>query len=129
MNTSIWYDSALKRDFMYWLEFDPDVVSYATPAISFDYYQSGKLKHYIPDFQVVRHQKKQIIDVRSRKTIESDRYKRVYQQLLGMCNEAGWEFVVLSELEVRKEPIFSNIKLLYRYARESFTIDEYKDCL
>ena len=129
MNTSIWYDSTLKRDFMYWLEFDPDVVSYTTPAISFDYYQSGKLKQYIPDFQVVRHQKKQIIDVRSRKTIESDRYKRVYHQLLVMCNETGWEFVALSELEVRKEPISSNIKLLYRYARESFTIDEYKNCL
>ena len=129
MNASIWYDSALKRDFMYWLEFDPDVISYATPAISFDYYESGKLKQYIPDFHVVRHQKKQIIDVRSRKTIESDRYKRVYQQLLGMCNETGWEFVALSELEVRKEPVFSNIKLLYRYARESYIIDQYKDCL
>ncbi|MEL6439832.1 MAG: hypothetical protein AAFQ80_11335 [Cyanobacteria bacterium J06621_8] len=129
MSTSIWYDSALKRDFMYWLEFDPDVVSYATPAISFDYYESGKLKQYIPDFQVIRHQKKQIIDVKSRKTIESDQYKRVYQQLIGMCNEAEWEVVAFSELEVRKEPIFSNIKLLYRYARESFTIDEYKECL
>ena len=104
-------------------------MSYTTPAISFDYYESGKLKQYIPDFQVVRHRKKQIIDVRSRKTIKSDRYKRVYRQLLGMCNETGWEFVALSELEVRKEPIFSNIKLLYRYARESFTIDEYKNCL
>ena len=104
-------------------------MSYTTPAISFDYYESGKLKQYIPDFQVVRHEKKQILDVKSRKTIESDRYKRVYQQLIRMCKETEWEFVVLSELEVRKEPIFSNIKLLYRYARESFTIDEYKNCL
>ena len=29
-NTSVWYKSALQRDFMYWLEFDPDVVSYTT---------------------------------------------------------------------------------------------------
>lgn len=75
MKTSVWYDSALKKDLMYWLEFDPDVVSYATPAISFDYCESSKLKLYIPDFQVVRNQKKQIIDVRSRTTIEGDRYK------------------------------------------------------
>ena len=63
---------------MYWLEFDPDVVSYIVPAISFDCYQSGKLKQYTPDFQVIRRQKKQIIDVKSRKTIIGDRYKRVY---------------------------------------------------
>lgn len=80
MKTSVWYDSVLKRDFMYWLEFDPDVVSYTTPAISFDYYESGKLKQYVPDFQVVRHQKKQIIDVKSKKTLKDDRYKRQYQQ-------------------------------------------------
>ena len=129
MKTSIWYDSALKRDFMYWLEFDPDVLSYTLQAVSFDYYESGKLKQYVPDFQVVRHQKKQIIDVKSRKTIKSDRYKRVYQQLIGMCNETGYKFVALSELEIRKEPIFSNIKLLYRYARDNFSIEQYQDCM
>ncbi len=129
MKTSVWYNSALNRDFMYWLEFDPDVVSYTTPAISFDYYESGKLKQYIPDFQVVRHQKKQIIDVKSKKTLEGDQYKLVYQRLLNICDSAGWTFIALSELEVRREPIFSNIKLLYRYARESFSIDEYRDCL
>ena len=129
MKTSVWYDSALKRDFMYWLEFDPDVVSYTTSAISFDYYESGKLKQYIPDFQVVRHQKRQIIDVKSKKTFKSDRYKLLYQQLSNICHDTGWTFIALSESEVRQEPIFSNIKLLYRYARENFNIDEYRDCL
>ncbi len=129
MKTGVWYDSALKRDFIYWLEFDPDIVSYTTPAISFDYYESGKLKQYVPDFQVIRCRKKQIIDVKSKKILEGDRYKRLYQQLTSICNDTGWTFVALSELEVRQEPIFSNIKLLYRYARESFSIDEYQDCL
>ncbi|MGK7936762.1 MAG: hypothetical protein AB4206_13335 [Xenococcaceae cyanobacterium] len=129
MKTGVWYDSALKRDFMYWLEFDPDVVSYTTPAISLDFDESGKLKQYVPDFQVIRCRQKQIIDVKSKKTLESDQYKRQYQQLTSICNNTGWTFVALSELEVRKEPIFSNIKLLYRYARESFSIDEYRDCL
>ena len=129
MKTSVWYDSALKRDFMYWLEFDPDVVSYTTPAISLDYYESGKLKQYVPDFQVVRRQKKQIIDLKSKKTLFSNRYKRMYQQLAGICSEQGLAFIALSDLEVRKEPIFSNIKLLYRYARENFSIDRYQNCL
>ena len=109
MKTSIWYDSALKRDFMYWLEFDPDVVSYTVSAISFDYYESGKLKQYVPDFQVVRHQKKQIIDVKSQKTLFSNRYKLLYQKLSNMCHDTGWTFIALRESEVRQEPIFSNM--------------------
>ena len=114
---------------MYWLEFDPDVVSYITPAISFDYYESGKLKQYVLDFQVVRHQKKQIIEVKSQKTLFGDRYKLLYQQLSNICHDTGWTFIALSELQVRQEPIFSNIKLLYRYARENFGIEQYRDCI
>jgi hypothetical protein len=129
MGTSFWYNSLLQKDFMYWLESDPDVLFYNTPAISFDYYSNGKQKHYAPDFQVVRRQKKQIIEVKSQKIIESDKYKRLYQLLSDICDETGWTFIVLTELEVRQERLLSNIKLLYRYARESFSIDEYRDCL
>ena len=44
MGTSFCYDSLLQKDFMYWLEFDPDVLSYNTPAISFNYYSNGLVK-------------------------------------------------------------------------------------
>ena len=129
MGTSVSYNSLLQKDFMYWLEFDPDVLSYNTPAISFDYYSNGRQKRYAPDFQVVRRQKKQIIEVKSQKVIESDEYQRLYQFLSDICDETGWTFVALTELEVQREPLLSNIKLLYRYERENFSIDEYRDCL
>ena len=48
--------------------------------------------------------------------------------LSGLYDETGWTFVVLTESEIRREPILSNIKLLYGYARESFSVDEYRDC-
>ena len=129
MRTSVCYNSLVQKDFMYWLEFDPDVLSYNTPAISFDYYSNGKQKCYAPDFQVVRRQKKQIIEVKPQKVIESDKYQRLYQFLSDICNETGWTFVALTESEVQREPILSNIKLLYRYERENFSVDEYRDCL
>ena len=129
MGTSVSYSSLLQKDFMYWLEFDPDVLSYSTPAISFDYYHNGKQKCYAPDFQVVRRQKKQIIEVKPQKVIERDKYQRLYQFLSDICNETGWMFVALTESEVQREPILSNIKLLYRYERENFSVDEYRGCL
>jgi hypothetical protein len=65
METSFRYNSLLQKDFMYWLEFDTDVLSYNTPGIAVNYHSSGKEKSYTPDFQVVRYQKKQIIEVKS----------------------------------------------------------------
>jgi putative transposase len=50
---------------MYWLEFDPDVLSYNAPAITVNYFSSCKEKSHTPDFQVVRRQKKKIIEVKS----------------------------------------------------------------
>ena len=113
---------------MYWLEFDADVLSYDTPASTVNYQSNGKAKSHTPDFQVVRYQKKQIIEVKSQKTVESEKYDRLYQMLSGLYDETGWTFVVLTESEIRREPILSNIKLLYGYARESFSIDDYRHC-
>jgi TnsA endonuclease N terminal len=128
METSFRYNSLLQKDFMYWLEFDADVLSYGTPGIVVNYQSNGKEKSHTPDFQVVRYQKKQIIEVKSQKTVKSEKYDRLYQMLSGLYDETGWTFVVLTEAEIRREPILSNIKLLYGYARESFSIDEYRYC-
>ena len=128
METSFRYNSLLQKDFMYWLEFDSDVLSYNAPAITVNYRSSGREKSYTPDFQVVRRQKKQVIEVKSQKTVETEKYDRLYQMLSGMYDETGWEFVVLTETKIRTEPLLSNIKLLYGYARENFSTDEYRDC-
>ena len=90
---------------MYWLEFDPDVISYNAPAITVDYRSSGREKSHTSDFQVVRRQKKQIIEVKSQKTVETEKYDRLYQMLSGLYDDTGWAFVVLTEAEIRREPI------------------------
>ena len=129
MRTSVSYFSLLQKDFMYWLEFDPDVVSYTTATAPVECYDNGKQKLYVPDFQVIRHRKRQIIEVKSQKIIKSQKYKQLYPLLSKICNDTGWEFIVLTESQVQREPTLSNIKLLYRYARENFSIDEYQNCL
>ena len=129
MNTSVWYKSVLQRDFMYWLEFDPDVVLYTTSTEPLKYYDKGIEKLYYPDFQIIRHQKKQIVDLKFQKAIKSKQYRQLYPLLCEVCKDAEWEYTALTELQVKQEPTISNIKLLYRYAREDFSIDEYKNCL
>ncbi len=129
MKTSVWYKSVLQRDFMYWLEFDPDVVSYTTSTMPLEYYNRGKEELYYPDFQVIRHRKKQVVDLQLQKAIESKKYRRPYPLLYNVCRDAEWEYTALTELQVQQKPIISNIKLLYRYARENFSVDEYENCL
>ena len=88
MNTSVWYKSVLQRDFMYWLEFDPDVVSYTTSTEPLKYYDKGKEKLYYPNFQIIRHQKKQVVDLKSHKAIKSKKYRQLYSILCEVCRDA-----------------------------------------
>jgi hypothetical protein len=92
MKTSIWYKSVLQRDFMYWLEFDHDVVSYTTSTMPLEYYNRGKEELYYPDFQVIRHRKKQVVDLQLQKAIESKKYRRLYPLLYNVCRDAEWEY-------------------------------------
>ena len=129
MKTSVWYNSVLQKNFMYWLEFDPDVVSYTTSTMPLKYYNRGKEELYYPDFQVIRHRKKQVVDLQLQKAIQSKKYRRLYPLLYNVCRDAEWEYTALTELQVQQKPIIFNIKLLYRYARENFSIDDYENCL
>ncbi len=103
MKKSISYFSLLQKDFIYWLEFDPDVLSYTTSTDSLEYYDKGKQKLYIPDFQVICHRKKQIIEAKFKKNIASQKYKQLYPLLSKICNDAGWEFIALTESQIRQE--------------------------
>lgn len=77
----------------------------------------------------MRCDKKQIIEVKFKKIVESDKYRQLYPILLDFYTDTEWRFIVLTESEVKTEPVLSNIKLLYRYARENFRIEEYRDCI
>ncbi|MEM8673443.1 MAG: hypothetical protein AAGF83_06175 [Cyanobacteria bacterium P01_G01_bin.67] len=129
MKTSVWYESLLQRDLMYWLEFDPDVVSYTTSTKPLKYYNKVTKELYYPDFQIIRHQKKQVVDLKFQKAIKSTKYRQLYPILCQVCRDAEWEYTALTELQIHQEPTISNIKLLYRYAREDFSVDEYENCL
>ncbi len=40
----------------------------------------------------------------------------------------GWEFVVITDEMIRKEPLLSNVKLLYRYAQIPLTLQNLIVC-
>ena len=101
MNTSVWYESVLQRDFMYWLEFDPDVVYDTTSTEPLKYYDKGKEKLCCPDFQIIRYHKKQVVDLKFQKAIKSKKYRQLYPILCEVCRDAEWEYTALTELQVK----------------------------
>src|SRR5713101_7989933 len=48
----VWFESFLERDFIYWLEFEPSVVTFAEQPFTLEYAHLGKTRRYTPDFHV-----------------------------------------------------------------------------
>jgi hypothetical protein len=64
MNTVIWWESQLERDYIYLLEIDPEVLSYGEQPFTISYTDKGKPRRYTPDFVVTRPQKTQVVEVK-----------------------------------------------------------------
>lgn len=114
----VWYESFLERDFIYLLEFDPDVVSFAEQPFSLEYPVAGKAHTYTPDFQVryVR-QRNVLVECKPKAYVDTDENRLKFRAAHAWCAERGWEFRVVTDDIVRQGPRLQNIKLLTRYAR------------
>jgi hypothetical protein len=113
----VWWESLLERDFIYLLEFDGAVLSYAEQPFRIRYTLNGKRHSYTPDFLVNRKNKRQIVEVKLRKKAGKEHYVILFRIIAAVCRNEGYEFVVATECDIRVQPRLDNIKLLWRYAK------------
>lgn len=128
MNTAIWWESQLERDYIYLLEIDPDVLSYQGQPFTITYDSLDKRRKYTPDFLLERKGSRQIVEVKPDNKVEEFQNTRRFQQAANFCSAYNLEFVVVTEKTIRVQPRLDNIKLLHRYARVALSWHNYIDC-
>jgi len=108
------------------MEIDTEVTSYREQPLKIEYVMEGKKHLYTPDFLVERKGKKQLIEVTLRKKVrERDVAFRI---ISAICARHGYEFVAVTEEEIRVQPRLNNIKLLWRYSRTPITPQHHIAC-
>ncbi|MGB7923487.1 MAG: TnsA endonuclease N-terminal domain-containing protein [Pyrinomonadaceae bacterium] len=114
---NIWYESTIERDFIYLLEFDPDVVLYKEQPFRVKYTFDGKRRSYVPDFFVQRGDKFQVIDNKPAGKAITAANKLRYRIFKSIFREQGYEFIVATDLQIRVGPLLGNVKTFWRYSR------------
>lgn len=117
MGVIVMWESKLERDFIYLLEFDPDVVSYREQPMRIIYALNGKQRRYTPDFLVLRKEKKQLIEVKPKAKVLKGNNQQRFRIIAEICSARGYEFKLATECEIRVQPRLYNIKLFWKYAR------------
>lgn len=118
LNLLLWFESILERDFLYLLEFDHfDVISFHDQPCRIHYRLNGRRYRYTPDFYVVRRQKRQIVEVKPVEKAHDKKNRTRYEAALQICEREGYEFKVVTEVEIQRQPRLDNVKLLLKYQR------------
>lgn len=113
----VWWESQLERDYLYLLEIDPDVLGYEEQPLKVRYSLNGEIRKYTPDLRVVRHNRRQIVEIKDEKTANEEEYVELFRRVAPICQQKGYEFVVVTERAIRNQPMLKNIKLIYKYAK------------
>jgi hypothetical protein len=113
----VWWESLIERDYLFYLEFDCAVSFYAGQPFRICFTVNGKRHSYTPDFLVVRGNKQQVVEVKPLKKAERDDFKAFCRLIAAVCRDHGYEFIVVTDADIRVRPKLDNIKALWRHAR------------
>jgi hypothetical protein len=118
MREQIPYESSIERDLLFFLEYDASVARYQAQPFAINGSSADGTAHtYIPDFQVIRTDSKEIVECKP----SAHLHKAHAQQQLALGQ--AWAdanqhlFVLITDTDLRTGPRLANLKLLWRYSR------------
>ena len=113
-----WYESLTERDYMYLLDFDSDVSYWHEQPLQIRFTHGGRTHRYTPDIEVHRTTgKKQIVEVKPKHQVESGKWDLLFRTATSLCEQEGYEYIVVTDEVIRKQPKLENVKRLWKYAR------------
>ncbi len=115
---SVPYESTIERDLLFFLEYDLNVLRYTMqPLVISGTDAEGKPQQYTPDVLIEQTSGKVLVECKPSSLVDEIRAKR--QIALGQqwATANDYEFVVITDSDLRTGSRLGNLKLLWRYAR------------
>ncbi len=124
------YESTIERNLVYFFKFDPTVITYyAQPMIITGTDTEGNTHTYIPDFLVVRTDRKEIIECKPEALINSSHA----QQQIAIGREwalnNNHDFAIVTDTNLHSGHTLENLKILWRYSRQTIPTATLARCI
>jgi len=118
MKEMIGWESILERNAIYLFEFSPGVVSYRGQPELVYYADGTEFRKYYPDFEITTTGGISVhIEVKPSSKLLQKRYADKYRAIAAHYQSLGRHYQILTEKEIQREPLFSNLKKLKRHHR------------
>jgi hypothetical protein len=113
------WESFLERDAILHFEYHPLVVSYQEqPSIETFYDKSGELRTYFPDFRVDFDDGRELfVEVKPAEKLKDPQLRDRLDRIAARFKEQGRLFKVMTDVDIRREPLLGNLKRLHEVTR------------
>lgn len=112
---TIHWESQLERDFVRYLEFDRDVLSYREQPFTTSFPFEGRQVRYTPDYQVERPSGIWVYEVKPADRAETLAESGFFAAAESAIADLGARFCVVTERTIRRQPRLANMEILLRY--------------
>lgn len=113
MGRMITWESLLEKDVLLLLEFSPGVISYREQPAVIKYADGTRIRKYYPDFELVLVDDTLVhLEVKPSKELDKTKVRRKYERIAEHYRTRPIDFRIITELEIRREPRFSNLELI-----------------
>lgn len=124
-------ESSLEFEACYHLKFQANISSFEAQPLGYEYQSFGKTAKYTPDFKTTdRHSDQEgRLEIKAEKEVESRTFQEIFIHKQAAAEELNTPLNLLTESEIRKEPLLSNLKILYKYRTSALLGSEHYDIL
>lgn len=119
------YESLLERDAIYLFEHSPGVVSYQEQPEVIMYEYENKIRKYYPDFAVTLRSGVVLhIEIKPQTILNLPAICGKFEAIIRRYENHSAQFLILTELTIRKEPLFTNLKTINNFKKYHFDIEK-----
>lgn len=117
-------ESTIERDFAILVEADPFVKRYSEQPIAVEYVLDGKKHKHTPDFAISRNGQIIFVQVKPEAKASDPENVRKFAAIREACARHGYRFIVLTEMEILRQPRLRNAEILHHAGRSSLSGSE-----
>ncbi len=110
------FESTVERDYLYLLDYEADVIHFEDQPLTIEYRHEGKLLRYTPDFLVVKPGQHILIECKPQALVSSEGNQLKIAAAHEFAVRQGWQFRVVTDVEIHSGSRLRNIKLLRQCA-------------
>lgn len=127
---SVRYTSTLERDLLFVLEYEQQIIRYQEQPFQVQAVSDDNQAHsYTPDYAIWTQRDRVLVECKPAARLDDAHTQQQIQIGTSWSQENNWQFVVITDVDLRQGERLANLKLLWRYSRLPVEEKTYRDYL